>query len=114
MDNPLFYPVQLLLNLIREPGAQATLPAFLVYAWFDRLPLLFGYYAYYDSYIDLVTGKQYPCAINILADRTVYVLSELQVYVASFYDIFSIKWHFNFNYGFLFSCSDSFMIRLHY
>ncbi|KAL6956952.1 carbonic anhydrase, partial [Sarracenia purpurea var. burkii] len=42
------------------------------------LPLLFGYYAYYDSYIDLVTGKQYPCAINILADRTVYVLSELQ------------------------------------
>ncbi|XP_065223830.1 uncharacterized protein LOC135847994 [Planococcus citri] len=76
--SPLFFPFKSLFPLLRKPNSHITLPAIVVYASFNKLSVLYGYYAYYGSYIDLSTGKQYPCAIAILADRTVYTISESQ------------------------------------
>ncbi|KAL6956951.1 Eukaryotic-type carbonic anhydrase, partial [Sarracenia purpurea var. burkii] len=84
VDNPLFYPVEFLLNLVRKPGSFVYAPAAIVYGWFDRLPLLNEYYAAYGSYINPKTGKAYECATYIVAPRSVHVISRIQVRVAFF------------------------------
>ena len=79
IDKPLFYPVELLANLLRKPGSKLIIPTFLVLAAFDKLPFISGYYAFYGSFINLKTGKQYSCAIEILADIAVFPMSKRQV-----------------------------------
>lgn len=78
-DNPLFYPVELAISLIRKPGSYVYLPSAIAYLWFDRLPFLSKYYAFYGSYIDQETGKQYESAIIIVAARPIPVISKRQV-----------------------------------
>lgn len=84
-DNPIFYPIEFIIKMLRKPGSYFYVPAIFSFAWYGmKLPFDFTYYSFYGSHIDLATGNQDQSAIILLPDRPVAALSESQVNILHF------------------------------
>ena len=67
VKNPFFILDNVAIRLFRYPGTSLYFgPEILLYAWFSNLPAeITHYYAFWGSYIDFETGKEYGNVIEL-------------------------------------------------